>query len=111
MTLAGLLHLWRAGQKHETAPAWARPVSGTVDNTPVTPGIVVKALSDLGVSALRKGIKEMADGAAGMLGPITFAGCGVEVDVTLPSGVSTEEVLSRRRKLAENSTATSTSSI
>ncbi len=37
-----------------------------------------------------------------MLGPIRIAGCGVEVDVTLPSGVSTEEVQGRRRKLAEN---------
>ncbi|KIZ18647.1 hypothetical protein SNA_08620 [Streptomyces natalensis ATCC 27448] len=100
--MAGLSHLWRAGHKNETAPAWARPASGTVDDVPVTPSIVVKALSDLGVPALKKAIKEMADGAAGMLGPITLAGCGVEVDVTLPIGVSTEEVLSKRRKLAEN---------
>lgn len=100
--VAGLSHLWRAGHKHETAPAWARPASGTVDDAPITPSIVVKSLSDLGVSALKRAIKEMADGAAGMLGPITLAGCGVEVDVTLPSGVSTEEILGRRRKLAEN---------
>lgn len=37
-----------------------------------------------------------------MLGPIRIAGCGVEVDVTLPSGVATDEVQKRRRKLAEN---------
>jgi S-DNA-T family DNA segregation ATPase FtsK/SpoIIIE len=102
LLLAGLSHLWRAGHRQETAPAWARPASGTVDDVPVTPSIVVKALSDLGISALRKAVKDMADGAAGMLGPITLAGCGVEVDVTLPSGVSTEEVLGKRRKLAEN---------
>lgn len=100
--LAGLSHLWRTGQQHQTAPAWARPASGVTDDIPVTPSIVVKALSDLGIPALRKAVKEMADGAAGMLGPITLAGCGVEVDVTLPSGVSTEEVLGKRRKLAEN---------
>ncbi len=100
--LAGLSHLWRAGHRQETAPAWARPATGTVDDVPVTPSIVVKALSDLGVSALRKAVKDAADGAAGMLGPITLAGCGVEVDVTLPSGTSTEEVLGKRRKLAEN---------
>lgn len=102
MLLAGLSHLWRAGHRQETAPAWARPSSGTVDDVPITPSIVVKALSDLGISALRKAVRDMADGAAGMLGPITLAGCGVEVDVTLPSGVSTEEVLGKRRKLAEN---------
>lgn len=39
-----------------------------------------------------------------MLGPIRIAGCGIEVDVTLPSGVSTNEVQQRRRKLAENLT-------
>jgi S-DNA-T family DNA segregation ATPase FtsK/SpoIIIE len=44
----------------------------------------------------------MEDNGAAMLGPIRIAGCGVEVDVTLPSGVSTEEVQGRRRKLAEN---------
>ncbi|MFD9814488.1 FtsK/SpoIIIE domain-containing protein [Streptomyces sp. NPDC059080] len=101
--LAGLAHLWRAGHKHETAPVWARPASAAAaDDIPITPSIVVKALSDLGVPALKKGIKEMADGAAGMLGPIRLAGCGIEVDVTLPSGVSTEEILGKRRKLAEN---------
>ncbi|MEV0446297.1 FtsK/SpoIIIE domain-containing protein, partial [Streptomyces spectabilis] len=57
-----------------------------------------------GVSALRKAIKEMGDAGAAMLGPIRIAGCGVEVDVTLPSGVSTVEVQNRRRKLAENLT-------
>ncbi|TSB28292.1 ATP-binding protein [Streptomyces benahoarensis] len=100
--LAGLAHLWRAGHKHETAPAWARPASAAAEDIPITPSIVVKALSDLGIPALKKGIKEMADGAAGMLGPIRLAGCGIEVDVTLPSGVSTEEILGKRRKLAEN---------
>ncbi|MFF2805759.1 ATP-binding protein [Streptomyces sp. NPDC058000] len=100
--VACLSHLWRAGHKNETAPAWARPTSDTVDDVPITPSIVVKALSDLGVPALKKAIKEMADGAAGMLGPIRLAGCGIEVDVTLPSGVSTEEILGKRRKLAEN---------
>ncbi|MGW7020848.1 FtsK/SpoIIIE domain-containing protein [Streptomyces decoyicus] len=100
--VACLSHLWRAGHKHETAPAWTRPASATADDVPVTPSIVVKALSDLGIPALRKAIKDMGDAGAGMLGPITLAGCGVEVDVTLPSGVSTEEILGKRRKLAEN---------
>jgi S-DNA-T family DNA segregation ATPase FtsK/SpoIIIE len=102
LVLAGLSHLWRTGHAQGTAPAWARPASSAPDDVPVTPPIVIKALSDLGISTLRKAIKELADGAAGMLGPITRAGCGAEVDVTLPSGVSTEEVLARRRKLAEN---------
>ncbi|MEU0931052.1 FtsK/SpoIIIE domain-containing protein [Streptomyces malaysiensis] len=99
---AGLSHLWRAGHKHETAPAWARPASGTTADVPITPSVVVTALRDLGIAQLKNGIKEMADGAAGMLSPITLAGCGVEVEATLPSGVSTEEVLNKRRKLAEN---------
>lgn len=100
--VAGLSHLWKAGQKAQTAPAWARPASGAATDVPVTPSIVVTALRDLGIAPLKNAIKDMADGAAGMLGPITLAGCGVEVDVTLPSGVSTDEVLGKRRKLAEN---------
>lgn len=98
-----LLALWAVGSKQQAAPAWAMPA--TVRNgegEPITPSIVVKALRDLGVSALAKAIKEMGDAGASMLGPIRIAGCGVEVDVTLPSGVATNEVQAKRRKLAEN---------
>ncbi|MFE2218920.1 FtsK/SpoIIIE domain-containing protein [Streptomyces canus] len=103
--LFALLALWAVGSKQQAAPAWALP-----DNVrngggePITPSIVVKALRDLGIPAMRNAIKEMGDAGASMLGPIRIAGCGVEVDVTLPSGVSTNEVQQRRRKLAENLT-------
>ncbi len=100
-----LLALWSVGRKQHAAPAWALPanVRGG-EGEPITPSIVVKALRDLGVPALRNAIKEMGDAGASMLGPIRIAGCGVEVDVTLPSGVSTNEVQNKRRKLAENLT-------
>ncbi|NEB95468.1 FtsK/SpoIIIE domain-containing protein [Streptomyces bauhiniae] len=98
-----LLALWAVGSKQQAAPAWALPDRvRNGEGEPITPSIVVKALRDLGVSTLRKAIKEMGDAGASMLGPITIAGCGIEVDVTLPSGVSTIEVQQRRRKLAEN---------
>ncbi|WP_405479312.1 FtsK/SpoIIIE domain-containing protein [Streptomyces sp. NBC_00009] len=100
-----LLALWTVGSKQQAAPAWALPDNIRSDEgEPITPSIVVKALRDLGVPALRNAIKEMGDAGAGMLGPIRIAGCGVEVDVMLPSGVSTIEVQNRRRKLAENLT-------
>ncbi|MFF7153024.1 FtsK/SpoIIIE domain-containing protein [Streptomyces griseoaurantiacus] len=100
-----LLALWSVGRKQQAAPAWALPANvRNGEGEPITPSIVVKALRDLGVPALRNAIKEMGDAGASMLGPITIAGCGVEVDVTLPSGVSTVEVQQRRRKLAENLT-------
>ncbi|MGW6153820.1 ATP-binding protein [Streptomyces sp. NPDC055144] len=100
-----LLALWTVGSKQQAAPAWALPDNIRSDEgEPITPSIVVKALRDLGVPALRNAIKEMGDAGAGMLGPIRIAGCGVEVDVTLPSGVSTIEVQNKRRKLAENLT-------
>ncbi|EGG46658.1 plasmid protein [Streptomyces griseoaurantiacus M045] len=100
-----LLALWSVGRKQQAAPAWALPANvRSGEGEPITPSIVVKALRDLGVPALRNAIKEMGDAGASMLGPITIAGCGVEVDVTLPSGVSTVEVQQRRRKLAENLT-------
>jgi DNA segregation ATPase FtsK/SpoIIIE, S-DNA-T family len=95
--------LWNAGRQHGTAPTWLMPPR-LVDTTgaPITPSIVVTALRDLGITTLKTAIKAMGDAGAGMLGPIRIAGCGVEVDVTLPSGVSTEEVQAKRRKLAEN---------
>ncbi|MBL3665148.1 ATP-binding protein [Streptomyces sp. M2CJ-2] len=100
-----LLALWSVGRKQHAAPAWALPANvRSGEGEPITPSIVVKALRDLGVPALRNAIKEMGDAGASMLGPIRIAGCGVEVDVTLPSGVSTIEVQNRRRKLAENLT-------
>ncbi|WP_327666919.1 FtsK/SpoIIIE domain-containing protein [Streptomyces sp. NBC_00485] len=103
--LLALLALWTVGSKQQAAPAWALPDNvRSSEGEPITPSIVVKALRDLGVPALRNAIKEMGDAGASMLGPITIAGCGVEVDVTLPSGVSTNEVQQRRRKLAENLT-------
>ncbi|MET9386481.1 ATP-binding protein [Streptomyces sp. NPDC002928] len=98
-----LLALWAVGSKQQAAPAWSMPDKvRSSEGEPITPSIVVKALRDLGVPALRNAIKEMGDAGASMLGPIRIAGCGVEVDVTLPSGVSTNEVQQRRRKLAEN---------
>ncbi|WP_328620978.1 ATP-binding protein [Streptomyces sp. NBC_00354] len=98
-----LLALWGVGRRQQTAPQWTLPAQQRDDTgAPITPSIVVTALRDLGIATLRKAINEMGDAGAAMLGPIRIAGCGVEVDVTLPSGVSTEEVQGRRRKLAEN---------
>ncbi|GGQ11304.1 cell division protein FtsK [Streptomyces griseomycini] len=100
-----LLALWAVGRQQQAAPNWALPANvRNGEGEPITPSIVVKALRDLGVPALARAIKEMGDAGASMLGPIRIAGCGVEVDVTLPSGVSTIEVQNRRRKLAENLT-------
>ncbi|MFC8090770.1 ATP-binding protein [Streptomyces sp. NPDC057301] len=103
--LFALLGMWAVGSKQQAAPQWALPANArSSEGEPITPSIVVKALRDLGVPALRNAIKDMGDAGASMLGPITIAGCGVEVDVTLPSGVSTIEVQNKRRKLAENLT-------
>ncbi|MFJ9699386.1 ATP-binding protein [Streptomyces fradiae] len=99
-----LCGLWAVGRHQQAAPQWALPAQqrGSDAGAPITPSIVVTALRDLGIAPLRKAIKEMGDAGAAMLSPIKIAGCGVEVDVTLPSGVSTQEVQGRRRKLAEN---------
>ncbi|MEU2789045.1 ATP-binding protein [Streptomyces sp. NPDC007100] len=98
----GLLSLWNVGRQQQAAPRWALPAGERGGGEPITPSVVVLALSHLGISALRKAIKEMGDAGAAMLSPIALAGCGVEVDVTLPLEVSTEEIMGRRRKLAEN---------
>jgi S-DNA-T family DNA segregation ATPase FtsK/SpoIIIE len=98
----GLAAVWAVGRHQHTAPQWALPIQDRDMGGPITPSIVVVAFRDLGISALRKGIEGMGDVGAAMLSGIRLAGCGVEVDVTLPSGVSTEEIQNRRRKLAEN---------
>ncbi|WP_151477744.1 ATP-binding protein [Streptomyces albicerus] len=97
-----LAAVWAIGRHSRTAPQWALPPHQRDDGGPVTPSIVVTAFRDLGISALRRAIEDMGDVGAAMLSPIVMAGCGVEVDVTLPSGVSTDEIQKRRRKLAEN---------
>lgn len=99
-----VLYLWNLGRRHGNTPTWVAPatVRDERDSEPITPSVVVTALRDLGVSSLRKAIQQMGDGGAGMLGAITIAGCGVEVDVALPRGTSTHDVQIRRRKLAEN---------
>ncbi|MEU6982685.1 FtsK/SpoIIIE domain-containing protein [Streptomyces sp. NPDC046324] len=101
LALAGV---WAVGRQRGAAPQWALPEGARSNDVgaPITPSIVVTALRDLGIAPMRKAIKEMGDAGAAMLGPIRIAGCGVEVDVTLPSGVSTAEVQGRRKKLAEN---------
>lgn len=95
--------LWANGKNKGNVPNWLVPESQrTRDQEVITPSIVVKALRDLGVRPLTVAIKEMADGAASMLSPITIAGCGALVDVSLPSGVSTADIQGKRRRLAEN---------
>jgi DNA segregation ATPase FtsK/SpoIIIE, S-DNA-T family len=95
---------WRVGRGADVAPRWTMPTQAAYTNggDPITPSIVVKALRDLGIPALRNAIKDMGDAGAGMLGPIKIAGCGVEVDVLLPSGVNTGQIQDKRRPLAEN---------
>ena len=101
--ILSLMGLWSVGRKYTDPPGWLMP-AGPADTTgdPITPSIVVIALRDLGVAKLKTAIQEMGDVGAAMLSPITIAGCGVELDVTLPSGVSTLDVQTRRRRLAEN---------
>ena len=100
---AGIVALWHAGRTRPELPAWLMPEHpAESDGEPITPSAVVVALRDLGIGKLRTAIEAMGDAGAGMLGPIRIAGCGVEVDVTLPSGVNTAEIQKRRRTLAEN---------
>lgn len=107
-TAALLWYLHRLGRRararHE--PAWSGPVARRDgrggEGEPVTPHRVIAALLDLGIPTLRKKLESMGEGSAQLLGPITIAGVGVEVDVTLPTGVTTEEIKAKRRRLAEN---------
>lgn len=102
---AVVLSWWNRGRSHAELPSWlmtAEQRQDAITDAPITPSVVVTALRDLGYPMLRKWIKDAADGAAGMLSPIRIAGCGIELDVSLPSGVSTAEIQAKRQKLAEN---------
>lgn len=92
----------RANAAHSPLPWVAALAAPDHDDTEITPSTVVVAFRDLGLATLRKAIEAMPDGGAQMLSPIRFAGCGVQVDVKLPTGVSTEHIQKRRRQLAEN---------
>lgn len=102
---AGGWALWLLGLRSAEAghiPWLAHRYVDSHDGDPITPSIVVTALRDLGIASLRKSIENMGDAGAAMLSPIILAGCGVELEATLPIGTSTQEVMDRGRKLAEN---------
>jgi len=97
-----VLACWHQGRKADVTPGWLAPANQKRDDE-ITSQRVVLAFRELGIAPLRKAITEMGDGGAFMLSSVVRAGCGVEVDVTLPPiGVSTLDVINRRRKLAEN---------
>lgn len=95
---------WHKGRTRAEVPPWLMSAAQReqYEGEPITPSIVVTALRDLGIGELRKAIRAMPDAGAAMLSPIRAAGCGVELDVMLPSGTSTAEIQARRQKLAEN---------
>lgn len=100
-----VLAVWREGKRAADFPSWLlTPLERKLADSEITPSKVVVALRDLGITELRKALKEAPDAGAGLLGPIAVAGCGVEVDVLLPSGVSTDQILAhrQRQRFAEN---------
>lgn len=100
-----LIWAWREGNRAVNAPKFLlTKAQAAALGSEITPHKVVIALRDLGIAKLRKDIEVMmaTDTAGGMLSPIRVAGCGTEWDARLTSGVETNDVLKRRRKMAEN---------
>lgn len=97
-----LVLAWREGRRAAEPPLWLLSPEERARDTEITPSKVIVALRDLGIAPLRAALKEAGDAGASLLSPIALAGCGVEVDVLLPSGVSTDQIQARRRRLAEN---------
>lgn len=100
-----LIWAWREGDRAANKPKFLlTKAQAAMLGSEITPHKVVLMLRDLGIAPLRKAVEVMmtTDTAGGMLSPIRVAGCGTEWDARLPSGVSTDEVLKRRRKAAEN---------
>lgn len=100
-----LIWAWREGDRAANKPKFLlTKAQAAALGSDITPHKAVMMLRDLGIAPLRKAVEVMlaTDTAGGMLSPIRVAGCGTEWDARLPSGVSTDEVLKRRRKAAEN---------
>ncbi len=99
---AALLALWGVGKRRQAAPQWALPSRATPGASPSPPRSWSPPSVTWASPPCAPPSRTWATPAREMLGPIRIAGCGVEVDITLPSGCSTEEVMNRRRKMAEN---------
>lgn len=93
-------------RRGQAVPAFlAAPGTRNAD-VEITSSVVVSAMQRSGIAALRRTIGSMDEHQrAAMLSPIKLAGCGVEVDVTMPSSgdttVTTEQVRAKRRAIAE----------
>jgi S-DNA-T family DNA segregation ATPase FtsK/SpoIIIE len=108
LTLAGIAGVLVKGYNRRrragNAPGWIQqPTNGTRSEVVnITPHIVVAALRNLGISALRKAIDDAEDSGAWMLGLVTRYGPGAQVHVKLPPQVNTDDVRKRRDTLAGN---------
>lgn len=95
---------WGVGRHHdEKLPEVIAPATVKRDMDTITASRALAAFRGLGIAELRKKILELGPDAESLVGLISHAGCGVEFDFTLPREVtSTDEVLSRHARLAEN---------
>lgn len=107
-TLAGVLVKGYNTRRRrgDAVPAFLAAPGTAGGEVVITPSVVVTALQRSGLPALRRAIGEMDEHQrSAMLSPIRLAGCGVELDVTLPSSgdttVTAAEVQARREKIAE----------
>ncbi|MCI2423963.1 ATP-binding protein [Saccharopolyspora sp. K220] len=91
-------------RRNQSVPAVFAPPVPRSELVNITPHAVVMALRNLGIAELRKWIDEADESQrAGLLGPVTRYGPGVQVEVTLPHGsVTWADVSARRDKLAGN---------
>jgi S-DNA-T family DNA segregation ATPase FtsK/SpoIIIE len=84
-------------------PRDRRVTSRSVDTekvSKITADLVVEALASLGIAELNKAIAKPGPKAIGFTSPITRDGPGFRADVDLPGGVTAEQVISQRARLA-----------
>lgn len=104
--LGVLVKGYNTRRRRRDVPAFLAAPGTRSEEVEITPPIVVSALQRAGIPALRRAIERMDEHQrAAMLSPIKLAGCGVELEVTLPSSgdttVTTEQVRAKRRAIAE----------
>lgn len=102
--LAALTVLGLAGRVPNGEPIVGRVVTDD-SSPPITSGLILTALGSLGIGELNKAISlaerdGRQDGGLGWPSPIREEGKGWRADVDLPPGVTAEQVIERRDRLA-----------
>ena len=87
------------GAAHRPVPI-LDPISDSGQAPPLSKDLIVEALDKLGIAQLTAAIKDDPRNGVRMMSPVIREGMGWRAEIELPSGVTADDVISRRSKLA-----------